>query len=195
MDDGNKAVYLDVDKGFTTNKVALTKKLSSPVIMSSIHSKTGETNNVIGKHDGSPYSNTSGKFPYRIQGTEYALGAYIIASDTVMILQSDYSKNVYVAKKGIAHSTNDSVIKDTYTLVGNIPASANGKGSDYCIGDVCFSTGAGVWYPSSESASYSQGFQDSLQSGGKTTSGLREYSQGGNLGLGSSSGSAYLACD
>ncbi len=43
----------------------------------------GETNAVIGLHDGSCVSNTNGRHPYRVQGTEYAAGAWEVFSDTV----------------------------------------------------------------------------------------------------------------
>ena len=40
---------------------------------------------VIGMHDGSVTSLTSGKHPYRVQGTEYMPGYYICAGDTVAV--------------------------------------------------------------------------------------------------------------
>jgi hypothetical protein len=43
----------------------------------------GETNAVIGLHDGSCVSNTDGRHPYRVQGTEYADGAWELFADTV----------------------------------------------------------------------------------------------------------------
>lgn len=48
-------------------------------------SMTGETNAVIGLHDGSCGSNTDGRHPYRVQGTEYAAGAFEVVADTVSI--------------------------------------------------------------------------------------------------------------
>lgn len=194
MDDGNKAVYLDIDTGFTTTPVALTDELSSPIIMSSMHMHTGETDKVIGKHNGSAVSNTSGRHSYRVQGVEYALGAYIIASDTVMDFQSDYSKNVYIAPKGIAHSSNDTTIRNTYTLIGNVPASLDGNGADYWIGDITVDPATGAWYPTSECSSSVQGMGDRLYAGGTNTSGTREYPQGGLLWYGLASGSSFLHC-
>ncbi|HAH71288.1 MAG TPA: hypothetical protein DCL74_06270 [Succinivibrionaceae bacterium] len=191
MDDGNKAVYLDVDKGFNTTKVALTDSLSSPIILTTMHAHTGETNRVIGKHDGSAVSNTSGKHPYRVQGTEYAIGGYIIASDTVMEFQSDSSKKVYVAKNGVAHVTDTAKIRSTYKEIGTIP---NYSGSDWWIGDISVDAETGAWYPSVSATSGAQGYGDRCYSGSTSTSGTREYLQGGYLGSGSSAGSSCLDC-
>lgn len=194
MDDGNKAVYLDIDEGFTTTPVALTDELSSPIIMSSMHMWTGETDKVIGKHDGSNVSNTNGRHSYRVQGVEYALGAYIVASDVVLNFKEDYSKDVYVAPRGAAHSTNITTIRDTYKLVGNIPASSAGDGADWYIGDIDIDNETGTWHPSVEVSGSTQGFCDRIYAGGATTSGQREYLQGGALWNGSFAGSAYVYC-
>ena len=191
MDDGNKAVYLDVDKGFNTTKVALTDSLSSPIILTTMHAHTGETNRVIGKHDGSAVSNTSGKHPYRVQGTEYAIGGYIIASDTVMEFQSDSSKKVYVAKNGVAHVTDTAKIRSTYKEIGTIP---NYSGSDWWIGDISVDAETGAWYPSVSATSGAQGYGDRCYSGSTSTSGTREYLQGGSLWNGSNAGSSFLHC-
>lgn len=47
---------------------------------------SGETDAVLGKHDGSCTSNTNGRHPYRVQGTEYMPGAFICAADVVCCL-------------------------------------------------------------------------------------------------------------
>ncbi len=46
---------------------------------------SGESDTVIGKHDGSRTSLTNGKHPYRVQGTEYMSGAWFCSADTVAI--------------------------------------------------------------------------------------------------------------
>ena len=194
LDENNKAVYLDIEDGFTTTPVQLTETLSSPIFMSSMHCYSGMTDNVLGKHDGSPISNTDGKYPYRVQGREYAVGGYIIASDVVMDFQSDYSKNVYVAEKGTTRSSSDSTIRSTYKMIGNIPADDGGTGADWWIGDIAVDMDTGAWYPSVKGSSDSQGYGDRCYAGGATTSGTREYLQGGNLRDGSPAGSAYLSC-
>lgn len=195
LDENNKAVYLDIETGFNTTPVQVTDSLTSPIIMSSMHAWSGMTDSVIGKHDGSPISNTNSKMPYRVQGREYAVGGYIIASDTVMDLRGDFTKNVYVAEKGTARSSLDSTIRSTYKMVGTIPAAAAGNNADWWIGDIAVDMDTGVWYPSVEGSSSSQGMADRCYAGGSTaTSGTREYLQGGHLGAGLLAGSAYLSC-
>ena len=195
LDDNNKAVYLDIEDGFNTTPVQLTDELSSPIIMSSMHCYSGMTDSVLGKHDGSPISNTNAKYPYRVQGREYAVGGYIVASDTVMDNQSDYSKKVYVAEKGTAHSNNDNTIRTTYKEAGTIPASTVENNGDWWIGDVSVDMDTGVWYPSAPGSSNTQGFGDRIYAGGTgVTSGTRAYLQGGHLSYGSDAGSAFLIC-
>lgn len=194
LDENNMAVYLDIDTGFNTTPVTLTEELTAPIVMSTMHAWSGMTDSVLGKHDGSLISNTNRKMPYRVQGREYAVGGYIVASDTVMEFQSDYSKKVYVAEKGTAHTTSTTTIPTNYKMIGTIPASADGTGADYWIGDIAVDMDTGVWYPSVEGSSNSQGYGDRCYAGGATTSGFREYLQGGALGNGSYAGSAFLRC-
>lgn len=192
LDENNMAVYLDVSKGFNTTPVKLSDTVTSNVIMSTMFWHAGETDKVIGKHDGSPVSNTNGKFPYRVQGREYAVGAYTVASDTVMVFKSDYSKDVYIAQKGTTRTNNEATIKSTYKLIGNILANTNG--GDYWIGDIVIDTKTGGWFPSSKGSGSTQGFADMLYAGGASTSGTREFPQGGLLRLGSNAGSVFLYC-
>lgn len=105
-----------------------------------------------------------------------------------MVFQPDYSKDVYVCPKGVARSSDEATIKKTYTKIGNIPASIDGKGSDWWIGDLTIDTSTGAWFPSAIGASDKQGIASKLYSGGISTSGTREYLQGGNLRNGSNAG-------
>lgn len=189
MDDGvNTAIYLDC-AAFNTMPITDSNGYTTDIYLTSMHAWSGDTDIVIGHHDGSPASNTDGKHPCRIQGIEFMLGGYTVASDTVMFFKSDYSKDVYVAPRGVAHSTSDSTIQSTYTLVGNIPAN---NGSDFWIGDVSHVNG--VWYPSTVVSSDQYGMGDRCYSGGQSTSGSREYLQGGNLWSGSVAGLSCLYC-
>lgn len=192
LDDANKAVYLDVPEGFQTAPVNVTETLQSPIIISSMQWEAGSTDVVIGHHDGSPVSNSDGKHPYRIQGREYAVGCYVVASDIVLDFQADYSKNVYVAKRGVVHSSAESVIRSTYQMIGNIPALPDGK--DFWVGDISVDKKTGAWLVSKKGSGSSQGYGDMFYSGGTATSGTREFLQGGNLGLGSSAGCSFLSC-
>ena len=189
MDDGvNTAIYLDCT-AFNTMPITDSNGYTSDIYLTSMHAWSGDTDSVIGHHDGSPVSNTDSKHPCRIQGIEFMLGGYTIASDTVMFFKSDYSKDVYVAPRGVAHSTSDSTIQSTYTLVGNIPTN---NGSDFWIGDVSHVNG--VWYPSTVVSSDQYGMGDRCYAGGQQTSGSKEYLQGGCLWDGSSAGLSCLSC-
>ena len=197
LDENNKAVYLDVpeEAAFDTMPHVYSESLSAPAILTSIHYRSGATDAVRGRHDGSPGSNTNGKYPYRVQGREYAVGAYIVASDTVIDLQSDFTKHILVAPKGAAHSSSDATIRSTYEHIGTMPAAAAGNNADWWIGDCGFDNSSGAWYPSAEGSGSAQGYGDRVYAGGSSaTSGTREYLQGGSLSSGSSAGSAFLVC-
>ena len=197
LDENNKAIYLDIpeESAFNTQPHVYTEDFSAPIILSTMHWWSGATDSVKGRHDGSPGSNTNGKYPYRVQGREYAVGAYIVASDTVMDLQGDYTKHVLVASKGVAHSSSDATIRSTYEHIGTIPAVEAGNNADWWIGDCGFDVDTGSWYPSAEGSGSLQGYGDRVYAGGSgATSGTREYLQGGHLGVGSDAGSACLVC-
>lgn len=192
LDENNKAVYLDIETGFNTTPVKLSDTVNASITITSMYWWSGSTDKVIGRHDGSYVSNTDAKHPYRVQGREYAVGGYMVASDTVMDLQSDYSKKVYIAPKGLAHSSSDATIRSKYTCIGTIPANPDGKGSDYWIGDISVDVNTGGWFPSAKGSSNSQGWADMLYAGGANTSGTREYLMGGNLWDSSDAGAAFL---
>ncbi|MDY4770252.1 MAG: hypothetical protein SO267_05920 [Lachnospiraceae bacterium] len=192
LDENNKAVYLDIETGFNTTPVKLSDTVNAPITLSSMHWCSGSTDAVIGRHDGSYVSNTDSKHPYRVQGREYAVGGYMVASDTVIDFQSDYSKKIYIAPKGLAHSSSDATIRSKYTCIGTIPANPDGKGSDYWIGDISVDVNTGGWFPSAKGSSDSQGWADMLYAGGTSTSGTHEYLVGGYLWNGSRAGTVYL---
>ena len=194
LDENNKAVYLDIETGFNTTPVKLSDTVNASITLSSMHWWSGTTDKVIGRHDGSYVSNTDAKHPYRVQGREYAVGGYMVASDTVMDFQSDYSKKVYIAPKGLAHSSSDATIRSKYTCIGTIPANPDGKGSNYWIGDISVDVNTGGWFPSAKGSSNSQGWGDMLYAGGTSTSGTREYLMGGYLGDSSGAGCSCVAC-
>lgn len=192
LDDNNKAVYLDIAEGFNTTPVNLTDALQSPIYISAMPWYAGSTVNVKDHHDGSLGSNTNSKYPYRVQGREYSIGTYTVASDTVMINQSDASKKVYVAPDYLDRTKSDSVIASTYKEIGTIPNLYNSQ--DYWIGDVEINLETGVFYPISKGESATLGCGDRLYFGGNSNSGTREFLQGGHLGDGSIAGTACLAC-
>ena len=191
LDENNKAVYLDVTEGFTTTPVAISDTINAPIVMSSMHWWSGSTDKVIGKHDGSLTSNTDGKHPYRIMGIEDAVGGYIVYADSVMVFKEDYSKDVYIARRGTKHVTDEATIKSTYKLIGNIPAN---DGTDFWIGDIGVDTETCAWFVKAVGSSDRQGWGDRCYAGGKNTSGTREDLGRGSLWSGAAGGPVYVAC-
>ena len=191
LDENNKAVYLDVEEGFTTTPVAISDTVNAPITMSSMHWWSGSTDKVIGKHDGSLTSNTDGKHPYRVMGIEDAVGGYIVYADSVMVFKEDYSKDVYIARRGTKHVTDEATIKSTYKLIGNIPAN---DGTDFWIGDIGVDTETCAWFVKAVGSSDRQGWGDRCYAGGKNTSGTREDLGRGDLGDGAPGGPVCVYC-
>ena len=191
LDENNKAVYLDVEEGFTTTPVAISDTVNAPITMSSMHWWSGSTDKVIGKHDGSLTSNTDGKHPYRVMGIEDAVGGYIVYADSVMVFKEDYSKDVYIARRGTKHVTDEATIKSTYKLIGNIPAN---DGADFWIGDIGVDTETCAWFVKAVGSSDRQGWGDRCYAGGKNTSGTREDLGRGNLWAGADGGPVFVDC-
>lgn len=191
LDENNKAVYLDVKEGFTTTPVAISDTVNAPITMSSMHWWSGSTDQVIGKHDGSLRSNTDGKHPYRVMGIEDAVGGYIVYADSVMVFKEDYSKDVYIARRGTKHVTDEATIKSTYKLIGNIPAN---DGADFWIGDIGVDTETCAWFVKAVGSSDRQGWGDRCYAGGKNTSGTREDLGRGNLWNGAYGGPVFVYC-
>lgn len=189
LDESNKAVYLDVEEGFTTTPVAISDTVNAPITMSSMHWWSGSTDKVIGKHDGSLASNTDGKHPYRVMGIEDAVGGYIVYADSVMVFKEDYSKDVYIARRGTKHVTDEATIKSTYKLIGNIPAN---DGVDFWIGDIGVDTETCAWFVKAVGSSDRQGWGDRCYAGGKSTSGTREDLGRGFLWLGAFGGPVFV---
>lgn len=194
-DGANTAIYLDIpsESAFNTQPHVYTETFSAPIMISSMHAYSGDTDCVLGHHDGSPVSNTDGKHPYRVQGREYAMGGYVVASDTAAWLNADGSATIYVAEKETPHSSNNDTIKETYKVVGQIPVGASGVGSDWYIGDDSVDTDTGAWFPFVEGSGSTQGVGDRYYSGGTSREAFREYLQGGSLGYGSDAGGSYLS--
>ena len=193
LDENNKAVYLDVEESFDTMPVQLTDELSANITMSSMHWWSGATDSVLGHHDGSPTSNANGRFPYRVQGREYSVGGYAVASDTVAWLNEDGTRTVYSAPRGAEHvSANDS-IKETYKESGTIPVHSGGAAADYWVGDCVVDPETGAWHPDAQGSGSTQGCGDMYYAGGTSANTFREFLQGGDLWSGSNAGSCCLA--
>lgn len=191
LDENNKAVYLDVEDGFTTIPVTLSDDVNAQIILTSMHWRSGTTDKVIGKHDGSMTSNTDGKHPFRVMGLECSVGGYVVYADSVMIFKEDYSKDVYIAPRGVKHVKDEATIKSTYKPIGNIPGN---EGNDFWIGDIGVDVETCSWFAKTVGASDSQGWGDRCSAGGKSTSGTREDPGRGFLGNGSNAGSVFVGC-
>lgn len=191
LDENNKAVYLDVEDGFTTIPVTLSDDVNAQIILTSMHWRSGTTDKVIGKHDGSMTSNTDGKHPFRVMGLECSVGGYVVYADSVMIFKEDYSKDVYIAPRGVKHVKDEATIKSTYKPIGNIPGN---EGNDFWIGDIGVDVETCSWFAKTVGASDSQGWGDRCSAGGKSTSGTREDPGRGFLGLVSDAGSVFVSC-
>lgn len=191
LDENNKAVYLDVEDGFTTIPVTLSDEVNAQIILTSMHWWSGTTDKVIGKHDGSMTSNTDGKHPFRVMGLECSVGGYVVYADSVMIFKEDYSKDVYIAPRGTKHVKDEATIKSTYKLIGNIPGN---EGNDFWIGDIGVDVETCSWFAKTVGASDSQGWGDRCYSGGQNTSGSREDLGRGHLWVGSYAGSVCVFC-
>lgn len=191
LGENNKAVYLDVEDGFTTSPVALSDDVNAQIILTSMHWWSGTTDKVIGKHDGSMTSNTDGKHPFRVMGLECSVGGYVVYADSVMIFKEDYSKDVYIAPRGTKHVKDEATIKNTCKLIGNIPGN---EGNDFWIGDIGVDVETCSWFAKTVGASDSQGWGDRCYSGGKSTSGTREDLGRGGLWNGSVAGSVFVFC-
>ena len=136
-------------------------------------------------------SNTDGKHPYRVMGIEDAVGGYIVYADSVMVFKEDYSKDVYIARRGTKHVTDEATIKSTYKLIGNIPAN---DGADFWIGDIGVDTETCAWFVKAVGSSDRQGWGDRCYAGGKSTSGTREDLGRGALGHGALGGPVFVNC-
>lgn len=191
IDENNKAVYLDIEEGFTTTPVALSDTLNAQIVLSTMHWWSGTTDKVIGKHDGSMVSNTDGKHPFRVMGIECSVGGYIVYSDSVMVFKEDYSKDVYIAPRGVKHVKDEATIKSTYKLIGNMPGNG---GTDWWIGDIGVDMETCSWFAKAVGKSDSQGWGDRCYAGGKSTSGTREDLGRGSLWHGSLAGSVCVFC-
>lgn len=190
----NTAIYLDIpeESAFNTMPHVYTETFSAPIILSSMHAWSGTTDTVLGHHDGSPVSNADGKHAYRVQGREYAVGGYMVASDTVALLNADGTRTIYAAEKGVDHSSTDATIKSTYKIAGTIPVNSSGSVADFWIGDDGFDMDTGAWYPAKQSSGSTQGVGDMCYAGVEADNEIREYLQCGNLWANSVAGASCL---
>lgn len=168
-----------------TSYIAINLDLATPIttttstLISSIHWRSGSTDKVFGHRDGSYVSNTDAKHPFRIQGREYRVGGWDVASDTMFWLTST-GRDIYVWPKGTKHVKNS---KTGAIKVGTLPLA-----SDCWIGDLTFDPVTGVYWFTVRGKDSGTGLGDYFYAGGTATDTLREYLIGGYLWLGLASG-------
>ncbi len=88
---------------------------------------SGETDSVIGLHDGSRTSFTDGYHPYRVMGTEYSVGGWVLAGDTVANKQENVI-SIFQAPPHIIRLSQGAMIDFTnlgYKLIGTFSASGS----------------------------------------------------------------------
>lgn len=121
------ALYVDTASTFDT--VANGADTSGTTYISTWHWRSGACDSVIG-NDGSPVSCTSGKYPAKLQGIEYAVGGYEVYADAILNLYQDgdvYYYEPYVVRRSAQQATS---ITDNYVASGvrcEQPASAGWK--------------------------------------------------------------------
>ena len=182
-----KAVYVEIDEAFDT--VANGDNVEGSTIVSTWHWRTGITDSVRG-NDGSPVSNTSEAYPFKIQGIECMSGGYEVLADIIINLAADEGVS-YATPNIVRRSANQaSSITANYEELAAIryelPASA---GWQY-IKKMGYEKG--VFFPVETGGSSSTYTKDAAYFEAQGTTGARESLRFGNLYRGS--GYAGLSC-
>lgn len=163
---------------------------------------TGETDAVIGLHDGSCVSNTNYRHPYRVQGTEYSAGVYEVFSDTIGIKGNGTDVVVIDGKEYIPDATKYIIFHcpgTTKRIIGSAAPShwvnAGYEAVGFTPGATAYGCNADVTQegvPLVTMVGYGAG--TSKGTGDYYTTGVNqaEFLSGGYCGLGSSTGSSDL---
>lgn len=110
VDDTNSAIYLDTEPFNTTLTTCI----------STMPWRTGSTDSVLGS-DGSPFSNTDNKNPFKIQGIETGYGAYEVLSNVFMDIVTDEDgtpkRDVYICMDASLLTTDMNAAKTRYKKV------------------------------------------------------------------------------
>lgn len=173
------ALNLDISDNITT---------TTDTYVSTMPCWTGETEAVIGHHDGSYLSYTDGRHSLRICGQEYQFGQYIVASDTVIAF-SDASghKDIYAYPRGVAHAAN--------AITNAVKVGSILEAGDYWIGDENIDISHGIMWPGAKGSGDSVGVGDRCWGGGTPAAGdLREALTTALLGGGGGAGACILYC-
>lgn len=186
VDDTNSAIYLDTEPFNTTLTTCI----------STMPWRTGSTDSVLGS-DGSPFSNTDNKNPFKIQGIETGYGAYEVLSNVFMDIVTDEDgtpkRDVYICMDASLLTTDMNVAKTRYKKVAAqvTYTAASWKYISKCFVDPTL----GIMVPTETKAGSTTGFCNGLYTD-SGTSGQREWLSLGPLNYGTICGlwilSAYV---
>ena len=171
VDDTNSAIYLDTEPFNTTLTTCI----------STMPWRTGSTDSVLGS-DGSPFSNTDNKNPFKIQGIETGYGAYEVLSNVFMDIVTDEDgtpkRDVYICMDASLLTTDMNVAKTRYKKVAAQVAytAASWKYISKCFVDPAL----GIMVPTETKAGSTTGFCNGLYTD-SGTSGQREWLSLGGL--------------
>lgn len=174
VDDTNSAIYLDTEPFNTTLTTCI----------STMPWRTGSTDSVLGS-DGSPFSNTDNKNPFKIQGIETGYGAYEVLSNVFMDIVTDEDgtpkRDVYICMDASLLTTDMNVAKTRYKKVA---AQVTYTAASWKYISKCFVDPAlGIMVPTETKAGSTTGFCNGLYTD-SGTSGQREWLSLGRLNYG-----------
>ena len=183
VDDTNSAIYLDTEPFNTTLTTCI----------STMPWRTGSTDSVLGS-DGSPFSNTDNKNPFKIQGIETGYGAYEVLSNVFMDIVTDEDgtpkRDVYICMDASLLTTDMNAAKTRYKKVA---AQVTYTAASWKYISKCFVDPAlGIMVPTETKAGSTTGFCNGLYTD-SGTSGQREWLSLGNLSNGTIYG-LWLLC-
>lgn len=182
VDDTNSAIYLDTEPFNTTLTTCI----------STMPWRTGSTDSVLGS-DGSPFSNTDNKNPFKIQGIETGYGAYEVLSNVFMDIVTDEDgtpkRDVYICMDASLLTTDMNVAKTRYKKVA---AQVTYTAASWKYISKCFVDPAlGIMVPTETKAGSTTGFCNGLYTD-ESTSGQREWLSLGTLYYGTLYGLWFL---
>lgn len=185
VDDTNSAIYLDTEPFNTTLTTCI----------STMPWRTGSTDSVLGS-DGSPFSNTDNKNPFKIQGIETGYGAYEVLSNVFMDIVTDEDgtpkRDVYICMDASLLTTDMNAAKTRYKKVA---AQVTYTAASWKYISKCFVDPAlGIMVPTETKAGSTTGFCNGLYTD-SGTSGQREWLSLGNLSIGAFCGLWILNAD
>ena len=174
VDDTNSAIYLDTEPFNTTLTTCI----------STMPWRTGSTDSVLGS-DGSPFSNTDNKNPFKIQGIETGYGAYEVLSNVFMDIVTDEDgtpkRDVYICMDASLLTTDMNAAKTRYKKVA---AQVTYTAASWKYISKCFVDPAlGIMVPTETKAGSTTGFCNGLYTD-SGTSGQREWLSLGSLNHG-----------